>query len=126
MHAAEQDQTLTVLLDADIEGVEALIRQHVGIQRYARLHVIARLTHALALDAGFNRSDARTICPDVNMKTLDRALADMESAGMVEILAANDQRQRGGTVYRIRPATEWQRRDPVVTAARACRSRRGG
>ncbi|MBO9471101.1 hypothetical protein J7355_13450 [Endozoicomonas sp. G2_2] len=125
MNTAEQDTSLLALLDSDIEAIETEIRDRVGIQRYARLRVIASLVHGLAAEAGFNRSDARTICPDVNIKSIDRALADMEAAGMVEILAKNDRRQRGGTVYRVRPAIDWQLRDPAVVCARALRSGRG-
>lgn len=125
MRTNEQDSSLLSLLDNDIEGIESVISDRVGIQRYARLRVIARLVHDLVMDAGFNRADARAICPDVNIKSIDRALADMEAAGMVEILAKNDRRQRGGTVYRVRPAIDWQLRDPAVVCARALRSGRG-
>lgn len=122
----DYEQGLMELLDADVEGIEVLVRERVGIQRYARLKVIVTIVHSFVLEPGFSRSDARTVCAQANSKAVDRALADMESAGMIDVMAANDQRQRGGAVYRVCPAVDWQRRDPAVAAQRALRSGRGG
>lgn len=102
------------------------IERHLMVRKSPRLSLLADIVLTFSPFSAFTRAEVMEIAQGrASPATIDRALADMEAAGMVECIERNKKKRRGGAIYSIKTPENWHRRAPGAYLRRGARSGRG-
>lgn len=124
--AAAEDKGLALLMDLDVDALRRRVQRATGMRNSPRLEAITEILFLFGMWGGLCRADVIEELGDrYNKKLLDRAISDMESAGMLELVTQNRKQHAGGAEYRIAAPRAWGTRCPERMSQRRARFRRG-
>jgi len=107
--------------------VISLLKNSLGIRESLRLLACADIVSIFKVYGEFSRSEVvRELGEAYTLKTLDRAIADLEAGGVLSVVQVVKNDISAGSTYHITEASKWMERSAYLVNERRMRHGRGG